>query len=196
VNMGVRRDNCPISSVENLKHMRPDVKTCHKCGEEIKSVAKKCPHCQSWQKGLGATLSNPAAAFAPALAILPILFLFYYYTGIFRGRGNEFEKYRQMVTVKESRLYYAKEDRTAYVSVIGALKNESDKKWKRVSFEVQYFDQSGALVDAQAHTIYDMVLLSHSEQAFRIRQEADKPEAAYQSHKVFIRDAELSDSWP
>jgi len=38
-------------------------------------------------------------------------------------------------------------------------------------------------------------LLPNTEHAFRIRESADKSEAEYTSHKIFIRDARDADSW-
>jgi len=61
---------------------------------------------------------------------------------------------------------------------------------------VQYFNQSGAPIDTQSDQDYSLVLLPNTEQAFRVRGSADKPEAEYASHKIFIRDARVADSWP
>jgi hypothetical protein len=175
--------------------MEPATKVCHQCGEEIKRVARKCPFCQSWQKGIGAAISNPAIA--PVLAFVPLLLIFYFfYTDLFRNRSEEFEKHRSSVVVQDSRIHYSKEEDGAYISTIGTLKNNGDKKWKRVQLEVQYFNQNGALIDTQTQYPYDSVLLPHTEHAFRLRQQADKPATEYITHKVFIRDAAEGDRWP
>lgn len=172
-------------------------KTCHMCGEEIKNVSKKCPYCQSWQKGSGARLfSSSVGVWVPIIIIWGGMLAFFYYSGIFRDHNSDFEKYSQQVSIKDSRIHYGKEDSTSHISVIGTIKNDSDKKWKRVSIEVQYFDQSGAMIDTQTDNNYDLVLLPRSEHAFRLRENADKAESAYHSHKVFVRDAESGDRWP
>lgn len=41
--------------------MDSSTKTYQQCGEQIKQTAKKCPYCQSWQKGASALLNNSPA---------------------------------------------------------------------------------------------------------------------------------------
>jgi hypothetical protein len=178
--------------------MESPTKICRQCKEEIKASAKKCRYCHSIQGGIGATLSNPA--YAPLIGIamaVPFMLVAYYFFISRLGRDErEFEKYRSLVVVQDSKIHTAKEGDNNFVSTIGVIKNNSDKKWKELRIEVQYFNQSGALIDTQSDTDYSLVLLPNTEHAFRVREPADKPEAEYASHKVFIRDAKNADSWP
>jgi hypothetical protein len=179
--------------------MESPIKICQQCKEEIKASAKKCRYCHSMQGGFSAALSNPA--YTPfvgiALAIPLMLGVFYFFSRSFFDRNvKDFEKYRSLVAVQDSKIHYAKEGDNNFVSTIGTIKNNSDKKWKELRIEVQYFNQSGALIDTQSYSDYSLVLLPNTEQAFRVREPADKPEAEYASHKVFIRDARDADRWP
>jgi hypothetical protein len=178
--------------------MELTTKICQQCKEEIKASAKKCRYCHSMQGGFSATLSNPA--YTPfiglAVAIPFMLGAFYFMGSIFDRNGKEFEKYRSLVVVQDSKFHYAKEGDTGYVSTIGTIKNNSDKKWKELRLEVQYFNQAGALIDTHSDTDYSLVLLPTTEHTFRVREPADKAETEYASHKVFIRDARDADNWP
>ncbi len=130
------------------------------------------------------------------MAIPLMLVAYYFLRSTFDHNKNEFEKYRSLVVVQDSKIHYAKEGDNNFVSTIGVIKNNSDKKWKELRFEVQYFNQSGALIDTQSDSDYSLVLLPNTEHAFRVRESADKPEAEYASHKVFIRGARDADNWP
>src|SRR5262245_26601965 len=178
--------------------MESPTKICQQCKEEIKASAKKCRYCHSIQGGIGATLSNPS--YAPlvgiALAIPLMLVAYYFLISRFDRDGKAFEKYRSLVVVQDSKIHYAKEGDNNFVSIIGVIKNKSDKKWKELRIELQYFNQAGALIDTQSDTNYSLVLLPNNEHAFRVREPAVKPEAEYASHKIFIRDARDADSWP
>ena len=67
---------------------------------------------------------------------------------------------------------------------------------QHLHIEVHYFNQSGALIDTRSDRDYSLILLPNTEHAFRVRAPADKPEADYVSHKMFIRDASDADNWP
>lgn len=178
--------------------MESTTKICQQCKEEIKATAKKCRYCHSMQGGFSATLSNPA--YTPfigiALAIPVMLGAFYFFTSTFDRNEKEFEKYRSLVVVQDSKIHYSKEGSEGFVSTIGTIKNNSDKKWKNIRLEAQYFNQSGALIDTRSELDYSLILLPNTEHAFRVRGTADKPETEYASHKVFIRGASDADSWP
>lgn len=178
--------------------MESFTKICQQCKEEIKANAKKCRYCHSMQGGFSATLSNPAyAPFVGILVAVPFMFAaFYFISSTFDRDKKEFEKYRSLVIVQDSKIHYAKEGDEGFISTIGTIKNNSDKKWNDLRIEVQYFNQSGALIDTRTDPVYSLVLLPNTEHAFRVREPADKPETEYASHKVFIRDARNADSWP
>lgn len=131
-------------------------------------------------------MANPGKAMM--IVVLPFGFLFYFMSGI-RDKGADFSTFQALVAVTSSKITYAKEAESAYISTIGTIKNNSEIKWKDVQIEVQYFDKDDRLIDTQTQSEYDFILVPHSEQAFRLRQKADKPETNYVAHKVFIRNA-------
>jgi len=175
--------------------MESTSKVCHQCGEEIKRAARKCPYCQSWQKGANSILANQPATVS-LLALIPITIFMIYASSRMFGNKAEFGKYQHLIVVQDSRLHYQKEGDTSSISTIGTIKNNSDKKWKEVYLEVQYFNESGALIDTQADKDWSLVLPPNSETAFRVRQQADKPASEYKTHKVFVKDAEEGGRWP
>lgn len=173
--------------------MESTTKVCQQCGEEIKKIARKCPYCQSWQKGLNSLFLNQTAA-APLLAVVPmiifIVWITFFSDWMSGGKKANFDQYRHLITVLDSATSYKKEGDKAYVTTIGTIKNGSDKEWKEVYIEVQYFNESGALTDTKSAFDYGLLLSSNSETTFRVQQEAAKDSAEYKTHKVIVKKAE------
>jgi hypothetical protein len=169
-----------------------DYKVCPQCSEPVRITATKCPHCLSWQ-GRRFSVNNPmVAAFLPMLA-LPFLFFF-----IFRNINKPalpFRDYSAQVQVGSTELNYSEGENGNFISTIGRIQNNSPVIWERIAIEVQYFNASGELIDTNSENTYDLTLLPHTEHAFRVRTEADKPRAAYVSQKVFVRDATQVHRW-
>jgi len=90
--------------------MESTTRICQHCKEEIKAAAKKCRYCHSMQGGFRATLSNPA--YTPfvgvAMAIPVMLIAFYFMRSSLDRNEKEFEKYRSLVVVQDSKIHYAK----------------------------------------------------------------------------------------
>lgn len=122
-------------------------------------------------------------------ALIPLAIFFLLQGGLFRPKNAEFGQHRHLLTVQDAKLHYEREGDKAFVSTIGTIKNDSDKKWQAVYLEVQYFNETGLLVDARAERSWNLILPPHCVTAFRVRQEADKAAGEYQSLKVFVKDA-------
>ena len=83
-----------------------------------------------------------------------------------------------------------------FISTIGQIRNDSQFTWKDIQLEVQYFDKEGRMIDTRTENRYTDILPAGEAQAFRLRGQADKPESAYSTQKVFVRSAKDSSKWP
>jgi hypothetical protein len=166
--------------------MSSETKLCPQCAEEIKAAAKKCKHCHS-------LLANPSWVIARAtwpLLILLAVPLYTFYSLRSSTKYEDFGKHRTEVTIANSQMTFTQNPDGNYVSVIGTIKNTGDQTWSPVSFEVQYFNQAGHMIDALTDRSYDVTLTPHSEQAFHLKNPANKSGSEYASHKVIVRDAD------
>jgi hypothetical protein len=103
--------------------------------------------------------------------------------------GRDFVPFHDQIVVGDSQVHYSQTEKGAFIAVVGMIKNNSKFSWKEVELEVQYFDKDGKLIDTKSDQEYNVTILPLGERAFRIRAQADRPEAAYASHKVFVRAA-------
>jgi hypothetical protein len=177
--------------------METTTKTCHQCGEEVKKVAKKCPFCQSWQKGVS-IFANQQTAIVLVSFIPMVIFLVWmtFFSGNLYGRNRaNFDQHKHLVVVQESKTNFKKEGDQDFVYTIGTIKNNSDKSWGDVYIEVQYFNEAGTLIDTQSDMDYGLVLSPNSETAFRVRQETARDSAEYKTHKVIVKRAEDAKKW-
>lgn len=67
--------------------------------------------------------------------------------------------------------------------------NSGDVDWKEVTFQVEFLDKKGQLVDAGQELKYLCVLPNHKEIGFKISSRREFPEESYIAHKVRVISA-------
>jgi len=87
-------------------------------------------------------------------------------------------------------LTYSKSEGTSFVTTIGTIKNSSELLIEDLVVEVKYFNADQKLIDVVTQPVYGLVVPASQEVAFRIRDVADKPKAAYVSNTVRVISAE------
>lgn len=166
-----------------------DMKECPSCCEQINAKAKKCPRCQAWQSKWRFDQSNLKHQFIfIALLLIVMGALYTGFIGNILSPGN-FNDSKALINVTNSSFNYSIEDCGARISVIGTIANNSDKTWKDVYFEVQFFNDKNELIDTISENEYDLVLLPKDKTTFKIKGAADKEEAAYDHHEIIIKTA-------
>ena len=163
----------------------PEMKQCHACGEEIKPIAKRCPHCQTWQSKWRIEPSDPK------WVISWIVLLFGVWGGIIffsfpKEKDKNVPDYASSLVVTESKLHYMSCENGSFIAVLGKIENESEIPWKNLYFEVQFFDSGNNLIDTISDNIYGLIVLPRSEAAFKVSDRANKNEEEYASHKIII----------
>ena len=178
-----------------------ETKTCPLCCEEVRTAAKKCPHCGHWQTKWYTTVHHPA--FAAVAVGVPLLAL---WAGasirlVKLTRQPDpaiFGEYIDDVMVIQSEMYYEESETERTASTVGIVKNKSPLAWKNLELEVQYFDEAGRLIDAACEGCgcgSTGTVLPGGEKAFRIRSNANMAREQYVSHAVFVRSAVEPGRW-
>jgi hypothetical protein len=170
-----------------------EIKQCHACGEEIKSIAKRCPHCQTWQSKWRLEPTDPKFFIIWIIMMVVIFSVLFLRTGFF-GKKN-FQDYASSLVITDSKLNYGSDSCGSFISVIGRIKNNSDVTWEHIHFEVQFYNSDKKLIDTISDSNYDLVVLPHSESAFKARGKADNNKDAYQNYKILIKKAKESEKW-
>ena len=163
-------------------------KECIVCGEQIRTVARKCSHCQSWQSKWKPDATHPLYAMVYLLIVFVAL-AFFYRAILFR---TDFVPGESNLEVEKSQIHFTPDDRGGYISVIGTIRNTGNTTWEDVHFEVRFYDADDNLIDTISENDYDLVALSNDVTAFRIRGRADKPQQLYTRHEVRIKKARES----
>lgn len=124
-----------------------EMKQCYAYGEEVKSTAKRCPHCQTWLRKWGIDPSDPKFVIWWIVIVITVIVTTILATAIFKSEDKKFHDYRSRLTITESKLHYSYEECCSSVSVLGKIKNESDIPWEDIHFEVQFYDSENKLID-------------------------------------------------
>ncbi len=111
------------------------------------------------------------------------------------GSRADFQKYKNQIIIEKSEISYNIDGGKSYVAVIGTLRNESDKSWEDLHFEVQYFDANNRLIDTNSENVYDIVVPAHGKSAFRVRDRAAQPQSSYGHYEIFIKKARELREW-
>jgi hypothetical protein len=113
------------------------------------------------------------------------------------GPKEQFATYRGDIVAVSSEFSHRLSESNVVNTVVGTLTNRSKIAWKDVSVEAQFFDKSGKQVDViTARDYSSLVILPTGEVAFKIEGKAARPEADYDTYKVFVRWAKDVDAWP
>jgi len=166
---------------------------CRYCKELMKEGAKKCPHCQQWAKWY----QNPQTMQVfMGFLVIPLMFLFMFL--FFRQilPKHEFVDYPDSLSVTSSSFSYIQTDKGPFITTVGTVKNTSGVPWADLVIEVRYYDVQKRLIDVVSEKHYYIVVLPHSESAFRVRGAASRKSEEYASAVVVIKWANEARSFP
>lgn len=158
---------------------------CPHCKEPIKEKARRCPHCTTY---LSFWTSPVVQTVASILAMFCFFSIFAWDIVIKEKRYSEYDK-KGIEIIGAEITHYKDAKYGPCVCTLGRIKNNTDLKWARVKFEVQYFNKEGKLIDTLSDQNYNFILLPRQEQAFRVTGPAVRPPSEYASQKIFIREA-------
>ena len=168
-----------------------ETKQCHSCCEDIKPEAKQCPHCQSYQSTYHKVLKSPIGGAVIGVAAVWIFFGFLI--------GNRFENNSiydpvEVLSITESTFQFKEASCGEQVVVLGKITNSGENPLTDIVFDIEFFDESGKLVDTISDTEFDLVIPPGSKKSFKVIGKSGANENIYSSHKVSVAKAE-PDIW-
>jgi nitrate reductase NapE component len=161
-------------------------KPCLACGESIRQVAKKCPHCHQIQsKLLSLQYVVPVLAVVLVAAFGLMAWLFY---GLLAG-AHDFTEHQQHLVVLEEVVHVEDRPGGPYVSCMGRITNGSPAMWRDFYFETAFLNADGKVIDTLSDRAPAMYVRPGQDAQFRVRGVADKGGALYKSCRTRIKSA-------
>jgi hypothetical protein len=161
-------------------------KACKMCCMEIPREARKCPYCQHFQRRSALFLYHPG--FATVLAGLPMFALWFFLAQLFH-RGEDYEQYKDQISITESEAVFGESKSGGTVGVIGMISNKSSVPWTDVRFHVEFFDSAGKRVDVAQRGQYEFHLPPRGTLSFKVSFGREFPQSNYVKHSVHIASA-------
>jgi len=164
-----------------------NTKKCRLCGEDIKSTAKRCPNCQSWQSKWHVE-SNSMSTIVFSLLFYTVLLLFIFFK-VTESDRYDFQDFASNFTFVENNLNFGTDNSGDFISVVGRIRNDTDLKWDDVYIEVRFFDQDNKTIDVISTSAWGLTLTPNSKTAFKARGRADRKREDYKEYEITIKSA-------
>ncbi len=145
-----------------------DTKECKSCGEEIKSKASKCPHCQTPQSKWAYDRTNIKHVFISMFIIFGLTA--YIFNNAFSGLlfPKDFNEYNELIKIQNTTISFKEKACGKTITVIGEIINNSTSKWTDIYFEARFYDKENKLIDTISDKTYDLMLTNNSTSTFKI----------------------------
>jgi hypothetical protein len=134
------------------------MKACKSCQKEIKQEATKCSYCQSYQDWY----RNPQNM--SFIFLIPFFIFMIWSSGSFRSKN--FSDYENNFTFTEEKVIKVSNSNSLLITY--QVKNGTDYKWNRISYEV-VSKHNGELLASMADSNYDWVIQPNSESLLTVK---------------------------
>ena len=168
-----------------------ETKKCYSCCEEIKAEAKQCPHCQSYQSPINRLFKSPTAGAIIGVAAVWIFFASFIGE---RFENNAIYDPKEVLVVSDSSIQFKDASCGKQVVVLGKVSNKGEQVLTDIVFDIEFYDESGKLIDSVSDTEYDLVIPPGSTKSFKIKGSSGASEDLYATHKIVVAKAE-PDQW-
>lgn len=164
-------------------------KTCPICFSVVDARAKKCPHCQSLLGFYKVVVA--ALVFVCLFGAIGFIALIAWATNS-RPRSSR-AGLPDVVTIVSSQRYFApgyQNQSGKIATIVGSLRNDSDKILRHVDLEVRFYNAKNELIDLFEGSHHGPIK-AQEETPFKISDNVNihLPEADYATHKLVVKHA-------
>jgi hypothetical protein len=117
-------------------------------------------------------------AFAVLCACIPFSAMIIVFSSIFDA-GENYETYKDQITISDSQLAFGDTKSGATVDVIGTIKNASSVSWRDVQFHVDFLNANGKRMDVGEKENYNYYLPANGTSSFKVSFPLEFPETNY-----------------
>ena len=104
-------------------------------------------------------------------------------------RGENYETYKEQISITDSQLVFGETKSSATVDVIGTIRNTSPIPWKEIYIHVDFLDTSGKRMDVGEKEDYFSYLPANGTSSFKVSFNREFPETNYVKHVVRVDTA-------
>jgi len=105
------------------------------------------------------------------------------------GKGEEYETYKNQITITETHLAFGETKSAKTVDVIGTIKNTSPVPWKEIQFHVDFFNEAGKRVDVGHKEQYSFYLPANGTSSFKVSFPMEFSETNYAKSVITVSTA-------
>jgi hypothetical protein len=172
--------------------MATDTKPCRVCRELIAADAKRCSHCQAWQSPWASFWFGGNAQSGGNMMLWAVVMVVLMW-GLFRyfmfPSGEDFQGHRSDLSCASQSMTFTKDKDREYLAVVGTIRNASGVTWRELYVEARFFNAKGELIDTYSSELRDVIVLPHSDAAFRLTGYAARPRSEYSKVVLSITSA-------
>lgn len=104
-------------------------------------------------------------------------------------RGEEYETYKNQITITDTQLAFGETKSARTVDVIGTIKNTSPIPWKEIQFHVDFLDATGKLMDVGHKEQYSYYLPANGSSSFKVSFPMGFPATNYAKPVISVTTA-------
>jgi hypothetical protein len=161
-------------------------KPCIVCGEQIQTVASRCPHCHQVQSKVYQFFNTSwGAGIIFVIAAIAIVYFA-------MKEPVRWSEHTSAVTATDVKMTARSRTGGTDMTCIALLKNAGSHSWREPVVEASFFSADGQLIDTATQRLSAVVLLAGSEARVRVLEQAAWEPSEYARCTVSVRHATLN----
>ncbi len=164
-------------------------KVCAICLKQVHVNAKKCPYCRSDLNPLSRYFNSSLGQWISTIVF--IVALFYWFDSDYYEEDIIYN-FDGIMEVDNSSFKVQNSDCGFEVTILGTIKNNTDKPLTNILLDVEFYNATGEPIDLISEELWDITVPRKGEKRFKIHDKTGVEKSLYSKHAITIIQAELS----